>query len=309
MILSPAAKVPMVRFSASAERHGKPLRGQDTWRGGSGILTGARVFGDPASTGSAWRRRRRGFTLVELLVVIAIVAILASLLLPVLTSAKARGRSAVCISNLRQIGVAVHAYASDHEGSIPFGPEALPFTSPADFYPSTGSPTSLLSLRSGAPVGLGLLIRHYLGSTPKVVFCPGTDQPLDTDAELRKVGTSQAQGSYFYRHAGQTELFVNASGPPTHVRLENLGENRKGRPIRALAIDNLYLCPPELAAFNVKPRTNHRGKWVNILYADGHVATRKNPDERFTVDVRDYSELRDSFSKILGVLEQADDVP
>jgi prepilin-type N-terminal cleavage/methylation domain-containing protein/prepilin-type processing-associated H-X9-DG protein len=309
MFLPSAAQVSTVRFSAMAEGYCEPLRGQDAWRGVSGRITETREVGDPASTGMHRRMGRLGFTLVELLVVIAIVAILASLLLPALSNAKARGRSAVCISNLRQIGVAVHAYASDHEGSIPFGPEALPFTSPADFYPSTGSPTSLLSLRSGAPVGLGLLIRNYLGSTPKVVFCPGTDQPLDSDAELRKVGVSQAQGSYFYRHAGQTELFVNASGPPTHLRLENLGENRNGRPIRALAIDNLYLCPPDLAAFNVKPRTNHRGKWVNILYADGHVATRKNLDERFTVDVRDYSELRDSFSRILGVLEQADDVP
>jgi len=251
----------------------------------------------------------RGFTLVELLVVIAIIAILASLVLPALSSAKARGRSTVCLSNLRQLGVAIHTYAADHDGNIPFGPEAPPFTSPADFYPSTGSPTSLLSLRNGKPVGLGLLIQAYLGSIPKVVFCPGTDQPLDVMAELAKVGVSQAQGSYFYRHAGQTQLFVTASSPPAHLRLESLGENRNGRPIRALAIDNLYLCPPELATFNVKPRTNHRRRWVNILHADGHVVTRPNRDERFTVDVRDYAELRDSFSRILGVLERADEEP
>lgn len=240
--------------------------------------------------------------------VIAIIAVLASLLLPALSSAKAKGKSAVCISNLRQLGVAIHSYASDHDGRIPFGPDAPPFTSPADFYPSTGSPTSLLSLRSGAPVGLGLLLQDYLGSTPKAVFCPGSDQPMDSDAELAKVGVSQAQGSYFYRHAGETRLFATPSAPSAPLRLDSLGDNRNGIPVRALAIDNLYLCPPELATFNVRPRTNHRLRWVNILYADGHVETRGNRDGRFTVDVRDYAELRDSFSRILGVLERADEL-
>ncbi len=250
-----------------------------------------------------------GFTLVELLVVIAIVAVLASLVLPALSSAKLKGRSAVCISNLRQIGIAIHNYAADYDGNIPYGPIAPPFTSPADFYPSTGSPTSLLSLRNGSPVGLGLLLRDHLGSNPRVIFCPGADQPIDTTMELAKVGITQAQGSYFYRHAGETQLFASPSGPPAHIRLDNLGENRDGRPIRALAIDNLYLCPPELATYNVKPRTNHRQQWVNIVFADGHVSTRPNRDGRFTVDVRNYAELRESFSRILGVLEHADAVP
>src|SRR2546423_8589432 len=144
--------------------------------------------------------RRRAFTLVELLVVIAILAILMALLLPALASARAQGRKAVCISNLHQIGIALQAYALDNNGRIPYGPKAPPFISPADFYPSTGAPTSLLSLQSGAPVGLGLLLSQYIASEPKVLFCPGTDQRLDADAELAKVGNTQAQCNYYYRH-------------------------------------------------------------------------------------------------------------
>jgi len=64
-------------------------------------------------------RARQGFTLIELLVVIAIVSILAALLFPVFATVREKARRTKCLSNLRQLGIAVECYTQDNDDMLP----------------------------------------------------------------------------------------------------------------------------------------------------------------------------------------------
>jgi prepilin-type N-terminal cleavage/methylation domain-containing protein len=114
---------------------------------------------DPVVTRNA--NTKRAFTLIELLVVIAIIAILAALLLPALRAAKERGKRAVCISNLRQFGLALGSYAMDWNGWFPPNDCCRPFVVGGLTYPLYRLPSSV----SGCPSHSG---RRY-----STIFFPG----------------------------------------------------------------------------------------------------------------------------------------
>ena len=72
-------------------------------------------------------RKCRAFTLIELLVVLAVVAIVAAILFPVFAKAREEGRRTSCLSNMRQLGLAVMAYTQDYDDKHPTSTATLPF--------------------------------------------------------------------------------------------------------------------------------------------------------------------------------------
>src|ERR1700761_4094820 len=98
--------------------------------------------------------KRRAFTLIELLVVISIVAILASLLLPALAHAKEKGRTAACMSNLHQMGVALEAYIDENNDHLPYMEDIATNQLVTNQYPA-----------------MNMVLSNQLGSL-KVLLCP-----------------------------------------------------------------------------------------------------------------------------------------
>ena len=90
---------------------------------------------------STRKTKSPGFTLIELLVVIAIIAILAALLLPALARAKQKGQQAVCLSNLKQIGLAFEMYLNESNDHFP-DRRGLKNSLPGGYHPWTTWPPS-----------------------------------------------------------------------------------------------------------------------------------------------------------------------
>ena len=134
-------------------------------------------------------RVSRGFTLVELLVVIAIVMLLAALMFPVLMRAREAARKTVCVSNLRQIGIAFAMYIDDWDGC----------------FPNTGDPYLWMGRHWRWPLKPYLLmsasrdpatpddLRRSVHSGPDILVCPS-----DVTAPIEWDLTSYAYSAAFY---------------------------------------------------------------------------------------------------------------
>jgi len=220
---------------------------------------------------AAYRSNRsQAFTLIELLVVIAIIAILAALLLPALSKAKAAGQSAVCKSNLRQIGIALNLYTQEYQ-KYPL----------AAVNESTAAGT-VLSLWDGKLLALA-------SSNRDVFVCPAYKSAPKWTNNLRQ---PLPNSSYGYNTVGTGRYPANGSslgldGGFDNMNLEKaqyLLEGQVKVPSDMIAIADAQpkvgggdhdlddLLPINVLAELTTPRHN---KGANVVFCDAHVEYAK----------------------------------
>ncbi len=137
--------------------------------------------------GSLVKANKKAFTLIELLVVISIISLLIAILLPALSKAKEAADSVKCLSNYRQIGVSLHAYAGDYHDTLPPSRDGLSLTPP-----SGGDEWNWNWITK---------IRPYVNGAPNLLICPTGHNRNETKIGPFGAGNSWINGiNYRYNN-------------------------------------------------------------------------------------------------------------
>ena len=215
----------------------------------------------------------KGFTLIELLVVISIIALLLAILLPALNRVKEQAKQTRCLANLKQIGVAMHAYASDYEYLLPR----------AELRPG-------IAIYTGLEMRWPVLFMPYLGAVSdnleeyyevQIFDCPSyplKEQTVDycTNAFDLKGSMTEFFGftklDDFPRHATTIYMADYEYIPDVdHIKIILKDDPVDTMKVKMQSLDvwnSNHL--PSAPDGSRRAARNHHEKWINCLFIDGH---------------------------------------
>lgn len=256
---------------------------EPAWVRLSGVVAMELIF--PSQKAIRIRVRIAAFTLIELLVVIAIIAILAGLLLPALSGAKARAQKTQCMSNLRQVHLAWQLYGDDHsEAMVPNGYGTADFLAGVRLWVvgATHQQKEVLTNEDYLINASYAAFGDYIKSA-SVYKCPSDKSKVDLGGKLYPHARSYSLNSYFgwtapessynsfrYRNFRKTSELAEGSPSSLFLFLDVNPETlcHSAFVVHLGQLDGLY--------YHV-PSSEHRGSGV-VNFADGHVDGRKWQD-------------------------------